>query len=62
MLRLCRVSLRNGLEQGGTGWDAAGYRLPSIPGGYEVRARSCWGFRTARSGFDSRRLHRPQRK
>jgi hypothetical protein len=58
MLRLCRVSLRNGPQQDGTGWDAAGYRLPSIPGGYEVRARSCWGFRTARRGFDSRRLHR----
>jgi hypothetical protein len=55
MLRLCRVSLRNGPQQDGTGWDAAGYRLPSIPGGYEVRARSCWGFRTARRGFDSRR-------
>ena len=56
MLRLCRRSVRNGPERGGTGGDAAGYRLPSIPGGYEVRARFCWEFRTARRGFDSRRL------
>ncbi|ATB27224.1 hypothetical protein MEBOL_000662 [Melittangium boletus DSM 14713] len=35
----------------------AGYRLPSIPGGCEVRVRFCEEFRTARRGFDSRRLH-----
>ena len=57
MLHVCRRSLRNSLEWGGTGRDAAGYRLSSIPGGYEVRARFCWEFRTARRGFDSRRLH-----
>jgi hypothetical protein len=56
MSHVCRRSVRNGPERGGTGGDAAGYRLPSIPGGYEVRARFCWEFRTARRGFDSRRL------
>ena len=44
------------LGQDGTRRDAAGYLLPSIPGGYEVRARFCWEFRTARRGFDSRRF------
>jgi hypothetical protein len=43
---------RNGAGQEGTRRE---YRLPSIPGGYEVRARFCWEFRTARRGFDSRR-------
>jgi hypothetical protein len=57
MLHVCRRNLRNELEQDGTRRDAAGDRLPSIPGGYEVRARFCWEFRTARRGFDSRRLH-----
>ena len=57
MLHVCRGSLRNGLEWGGTGQDAAGYRLSSIPGGYEVRARFCWEFRTARRGFESRLRH-----
>jgi hypothetical protein len=41
MLHVCRRSLRNGMEQDGTRRDAAGYRLRSIPGGYEVRARFC---------------------
>jgi hypothetical protein len=57
MLRQCRVRVRNGLERGGTGRDAAGYRFQVVPGGYEVRARFRWEFRTVRSGFDSRRLH-----
>ena len=60
MLHVCRRSLRNGLGQDGTSGDAAGCLLPTAPGGYEVRARFCWGFRTARRGFDSRRLH-PQK-
>jgi Neutral/alkaline non-lysosomal ceramidase, C-terminal len=59
MLHVCRRSVRNGPERGGTGGDAAGYRLSSIPSGYEVRARFCWEFRTARRGFDSRRLQFP---
>jgi len=41
MLHVCRRSLRNVLEQDGTTRDAAGYRLLSIPGGCEVRARFC---------------------
>jgi hypothetical protein len=57
MLHICRRSLRNDLERDGTGRDATGYLLPTVPGGYEVRARFCWEFRTARRGFDSRRLH-----
>jgi hypothetical protein len=56
MLHVCRRSLRNVLGQDGTRRDAAGQRLQGIPGGYEVRARFCWEFRTARRGFDSRRL------
>ncbi len=54
-----RRSLWNGLERDGTVWDTAGYLLPSIPGGCEVRARFCWEFRTARRGFDSRRRRVP---
>jgi hypothetical protein len=56
MLRQCCVRVRNGLERGGTTGDAAGYRFQVVPGGYEVRARFRWEFRTVRSGFDSRRL------
>ena len=56
MLHVCRRSVRNEPDRGGTGGDAAGCRFPSIPGGYEVRARFCWELRTARHGFDSRRL------
>ena len=41
MLLVCRRSLGNVLGQDGTARDAAGYRLLSIPGGYEVRARFC---------------------
>jgi hypothetical protein len=41
MLHVCRRNVRNGLEQDGTRRDAAGYRLLSIPSGYEVRARFC---------------------
>jgi hypothetical protein len=44
------------LGQDGTRRDAAGYRLLSIPGSCEVRARFCKRFRTTRRGFDSRRL------
>jgi hypothetical protein len=57
MLRQCCVRVRNGLERGGMIRDAAGYRLQIVPGGYEVRARFRWEFRTDRRGFDCRRFH-----